>query len=333
MKTSDFHYHLPKDLIALYPAEERGQSRLMVLNKNTGAIEHKKFSNITEFLRPGDLLVFNDSKVIPARLYGAKETGGKVEILIERVLNESRATAHVRSAPKTGSLMVLENGTRAKITGRQDDLYLIELKSGDWFSVMDAIGHIPLPPYIDREDAPEDRNRYQTIYARAPGSVAAPTAGLHFTEEILSNLKSKGVKTAFVTLHVGAGTFQGVRTENITDHKMHAEYIDVPEDVIEKTTNARAKGGRVIAVGTTSLRSLETAQGKPFRGESDIFIYPGYDFKQVDGLITNFHLPESTLLMLVCAFAGYRNAMNAYQSGIDEKYKFFSYGDAMIITD
>lgn len=331
MKVSDFDFALPPELIAQYPKAQRNASRLLYLNKTSGAITHKNFIDLPELLAPNDLLVFNDTKVIPARLFGNKATGGKVEILIERILDINLALAHVKASktPKVGA-EILVNNFKATVIERQNDLFKLKF-SEEIVAILEQVGHMPLPPYITRADELSDKERYQTVYAKHKGAVAAPTAGLHFDKEILGKIKNK----AFITLHVGAGTFQTVRVENVTEHKMHAEYIEVSEAVCEQIKQAKANGGRIIAVGTTCVRSLETAAKtgaiKPFKGETDIFIYPGYKFNCIDGILTNFHLPKSTLLMLVCAFAGFDRVMRAYQAAIQEHYRFFSYGDAMLI--
>lgn len=336
MRTSDFDFHLPEELIAQYPLEQRTASRLLHVSGEQLIDRH--FSDICDLLSPNDLLVFNNTRVIPARLHGHKESGGKVEVLIERVLDEHHVLAHVRASksPKAGSRLILEDAVHATMLGREGDLFKLKfLGEQSVIALLDAHGHMPLPPYIERADEEDDQQRYQTVYAKHPGAVAAPTAGLHFDESLLNRLLNKGVKSAFVTLHVGAGTFQPVRVENIEDHHMHSEYIDVDAMVIEQIQQTKARGGRVIAVGTTSVRSLESAamQGElaEFHGDSQIFIYPGYEFKVVDAMITNFHLPQSTLLMLVSAFAGYKNIMQAYRHAVEEKYRFFSYGDAMLL--
>ncbi len=343
MRRSDFHFDLPDELIAQYPAAERTASRLLCLDGNSGALADRRFRDLPQLLRAGDLLVFNDTRVIPARLFGHKETGGKVEVLVERVLDEHRVLAHVRASksPKPGSCLTLEGGVNAEMLGRQGELFELAL-SGDGeesaLDLLEAHGHMPLPPYIERADASDDRERYQTVYADKRGAVAAPTAGLHFDQVMLDTLAAQGIESAFVTLHVGAGTFQPVRVDDIRDHHMHAEYIEVGESVVEAVARTRARGGRVVAVGTTSVRSLESAahagggELRPFAGDTDIFITPGYEFRVVDALLTNFHLPESTLLMLVSAFAGYENMMAAYRHAVNERYRFFSYGDAMFLT-
>lgn len=350
MLVSDFHFDLPDELIARYPTKERTASRLLYLNGNTGEFADQHFTDVLEHLNEGDLLVFNNTRVIPARLYGRKLSGGKVEALVERVLDEHRCLAHVRAskAPKEGTVLVFGedklgegNGLTATMTERHDTLFELQFAGeAPLFDLLQQAGHMPLPPYIDRPDEDADQERYQTVYSKVLGAVAAPTAGLHFDQNLLAKLKEKGVNTAFVTLHVGAGTFQPVRVENILDHKMHAEYAEVSQDVVDQILQTKANGKRVIAVGTTSVRSIESAAQavknpehliEPFFSDTSIFIYPGKTFKVVDALVTNFHLPESTLIMLVSAFAGYRTTMNAYAHAVIEKYRFFSYGDAMFI--
>ncbi|MFL1465919.1 tRNA preQ1(34) S-adenosylmethionine ribosyltransferase-isomerase QueA [Marinobacter sp. DUT-3] len=339
MNVSDFHFDLPDELIARYPLKERSASRLLSLDGLSGETRHLRFTDLPDLLQPGDLLVFNDTRVIPARLFGQKETGGQVEVLVERVLGEREILAHVRAskALKEGQKVLLEDGTALRMTGRDEALFHLFCDSDEAIlDVLDRIGHMPLPPYVDRPDESSDRERYQTVYAREAGAVAAPTAGLHFDEPLLATLKERGVDVAWVTLHVGAGTFQPVRVERIEDHIMHSEVAHVPEATVDAVKRTRARGGRVVAVGTTSVRSLESATRggvlRPFRGETDIFIHPGYRFQAVDAMVTNFHLPESTLIMLVSAFAGYNNVMSAYADAVREKYRFFSYGDAMFIT-
>ncbi len=338
MQKSDFYFDLPLELIAQYPTKERRDSRLMAIDRQTATIQHQQFSDFPSYLRAGDLLVFNNTKVIPARLFGEKLTGGKVEVMLERLVGEHRVLAQVRASksPKVGSQLLLENCLQAEVLNRHDDLF--ELKFDPQQSALDwlqQVGHIPLPPYIKREDTREDQERYQTVYATHHGAVAAPTAGLHFDHAMLNELTEQGIEQAFVTLHVGAGTFQPIRVDNITNHKMHSEVIDVSENVCEQIRHTKAKGGRVIAVGTTSVRCLESASRngdiQSYQGETEIFIYPGYSFQCVDALLTNFHLPESSLIMLVAAFAGYPLTMDAYRQAIIERYRFFSYGDAMFI--
>ncbi|WP_111640687.1 tRNA preQ1(34) S-adenosylmethionine ribosyltransferase-isomerase QueA [Marinimicrobium alkaliphilum] len=339
MRRQDFYYSLPDELIARVPASERRGSRLLHLNGPDGQVAHRQFPDILALIEPGDLMVFNDTRVIPARVFGRKDTGGQVEVLVERVLDTQRVLAHTRASksPKPGSQIILEDGTEIAVVARHDALFELEFPAGQSaLEVLEGIGHMPLPPYIDREDEALDRERYQTVYARNKGAVAAPTAGLHFDDELLQQLADKGVQTAFVTLHVGAGTFQPVRADDIREHRMHSEVMHLSEAVAEQVRTTRAAGKRVIAVGTTSVRCLETAakggEIAPYEGDTDIFIYPGYTFKVVDALITNFHLPESTLLMLVSAFAGYRHTLAAYRAAVAERYRFFSYGDAMFIS-
>ncbi|TWI58455.1 S-adenosylmethionine:tRNA ribosyltransferase-isomerase [Pseudomonas duriflava] len=337
MQVSDFYFELPETLIARHPLPERRASRLLVLDGPSGAIQHQHFSDLLDYLRPEDVMIFNDTRVIPARLFGQKESGGKLEILVERVLDEHRVLAHVRSSksPKPGSYIVVEGGGRAEMLARHDALFELRFDEAV-LPLLDRAGHMPLPPYIDRPDEEADRERYQTVYARKAGAVAAPTAGLHFDEAMLAAIREKGIETEFVTLHVGAGTFQPVRVARIEDHHMHREWLQVSQSVVDAVTRCQARGGRVIAVGTTSVRALESAardgQLKPFSGDTDIFLYPGRPFHVVEGLITNFHLPESTLLMLVSAFAGYTQTMAAYAAAVENQYRFFSYGDAMFVT-
>jgi S-adenosylmethionine:tRNA ribosyltransferase-isomerase len=340
MQLSDFDFYLPKELIAKHPSKNRSACRLLSLDSHTGKVEDNVFTDIIDKINLGDLLIFNNTKVIPARLYGKKASGGKIEILIERILDNNRALAHIRASksPKAGAELILGENDPIKVTmlTRHDALFELQFPD-DVLSILNKIGHIPLPPYIDRPDNEQDREVYQTVYSKVPGAVAAPTAGLHFDKSLLEKLKHKGVEMAFVTLHVGAGTFQPVRVENIETHIMHSEYAEVPETVVEAVLACKARNKKVIAVGTTSVRALESAAQKtgkiaPFFADTQIFIYPGYQFKVIDSLITNFHLPESTLIMLVSAFAGYENTMKAYQHAVKENYRFFSYGDAMFIT-
>lgn len=346
MLRSDFHFELPDELIAQYPLPERSASRLLCLDGASGAIDHRHFSQLPSLLREGDLLVFNDTRVIPARLWGQKETGGKLEILVERLTGTHTALAHIRSSksPKPGTRILLTPeqgaepcGLELTVTGRDDALFLLSSEGGPALSqMMREVGHMPLPPYIERSDEAADQERYQTVFAAREGAVAAPTAGLHFTDALLNEVATMGVQCCTVTLHVGAGTFQPVRADNIEDHRMHSEYIEVDEAACAAVRETRARGGRVIAVGTTAVRSLESAslggEIAPFTGDTDIFIYPGYRFRSVDAMVTNFHLPESTLLMLVSAFAGREPIMAAYAAAVAERYRFFSYGDAMFIT-
>ncbi len=337
MRVADFRFELPETLIARHPLAERRASRLLTLDGPTGEINHRQFADVLDHLQPGDLMVFNNTRVIPARLFGQKASGGKLEVLVERVLDAYRVLAHVRSSksPKPGSMILIDGGGEAEMLARHDALF--ELRFNEpVLPLLERVGHMPLPPYIDRPDEAADRERYQTVYAERAGAVAAPTAGLHFDQPLMEAIAAKGVSTAFVTLHVGAGTFQPVRVERIEDHHMHTEWLEVSQEVVDAVAACRARGGRVIAVGTTSVRSLESAARdgvlKPFSGDTDIFIYPGRPFHVVDALVTNFHLPESTLLMLVSAFAGYPETMAAYKSAVAEAYRFFSYGDAMFIT-
>jgi len=339
MKKSDFNYELPEALIAQYPLTERTASRMLCLNKETGAIVDRQFTDLFDLLDAKDLLVFNDTKVIPARLFGQKQTGGKVEILIERILNDHQAVAHVRAskAPKPGNIIELDHGFSCEMQARVDDLFQLSFKgAANVLAILEKIGHIPLPPYITRADDESDLSRYQTVFAKQAGAVAAPTASLHFDQPSLDRLKAKGIASAFVTLHVGSGTFQPVRVEDLSQHLMHKEYFQVPQITVDAVQQARARGGRVVAIGTTAVRALESAaqsgQLQAGLGDTDLFITPGYQFKAVDALLTNFHLPESTLLMLVSAFAGYSAAMNAYQHAIKREYRFFSYGDAMFLS-
>ena len=338
MRKSDFNFDLPVTLIAQAPLPERAASRLLCLDGSNGSLTDRQFTDLPTLLRTGDLLVFNDTRVIPARLFGEKDTGGRIEILLERLLSERRALAQVRASkpPKPGQGLRLDGGVSAKIIARQGEFYEIEFEIREsLLTVLERIGHVPLPPYIDRADASADRERYQTVFAHTPGAVAAPTAGLHFDAPMLTRLAALGVESAFVTLHVGAGTFQPLRVEEIAQHHMHSEWLEIGAQTAARVNTAKQDGRRVIAVGTTVVRALETAtqdgRVRPYAGETDIFIYPGYRFACVDGLITNFHLPESTLLMLVCAFAGTENVLNAYRHAVRERYRFFSYGDAMFV--
>lgn len=338
MKVSDFCFDLPAHLIARTPLKERSQSRLLVYDRQTQSSNHHHFFEIKKFLKPGDCLVLNNTKVLPARLFGNKQTGGKVELLLERVLDEKNILCHVKAskAPKIESLIRIADSMILELRARKEALFHFELKGdGTVVELLETYGHVPLPPYIDRVDTEEDKVRYQTVYAKEKGAVAAPTAGLHFTESLLSELKEMGVTLCELTLHVGAGTFQPVRVDDILAHQMHSEWAMVSESAVEKILNTKAMGGRVIAVGTTVVRSLETAgksgQLKPFCGETDIFIYPGFEFKVIDAMVTNFHLPESTLIMLVSAFIGRQQTLDLYQQAIDNAYRFFSYGDATLL--
>jgi len=337
MKTRDFAFDLPDELIARYPQAVRSSSRLLHLDGMTSALAHRQFTDLLNLVEAGDLLVFNNTRVIPARLFGQKASGGKLEALIERVLGDHEALCHIKSSrsPKPGADIELE-GARVEVVGREGALFHLKFHVDNLINWLEDVGHMPLPPYMEREDELSDRERYQTVYNEKPGAVAAPTAGLHFDNELLQALKDKGVNLAFVTLHVGAGTFQPVKVDDVTEHEMHAEYVEVDEALCEQVRAARARGNRVVAVGTTSVRSLESASQsgeiQPFYDDTRIFIYPGYEFKSVDALITNFHLPESTLIMLVSAFAGKSHVMNAYEVAVQERYRFFSYGDCMFIS-
>lgn len=335
---SDFDFALPEDLIAQHPAEQRSASRL--LDGRGGTPVDRIFRDLPELLDPKDLLVFNNTRVIKARLYGAKASGGAVEALIERVLPGTREVwAHMRASksPKPGAVVRFADAFDAEVLGRcgpDNGLFHLRL-SGDPFELLEQHGHVPLPPYIAHDDSADDVRRYQTVFAREPGAVAAPTAALHFDEALLERLAARGIQTAHVTLHVGAGTFQPVRVDNLADHKMHSEWFQVPQETVDAIERCRAQGGRVTAVGTTTLRALESAAvGGLLRAgarETDIFITPGFDFQVVDRLITNFHLPKSTLMMLVSALAGYEHIMALYRHAIEQRYRFFSYGDAMLL--
>ncbi|MBS0569086.1 MAG: tRNA preQ1(34) S-adenosylmethionine ribosyltransferase-isomerase QueA [Proteobacteria bacterium] len=343
MKKSDFHYDLPPELIAQAPLSERSASRLLVVDVPARGFADRQFTDLGEYLKPGDLLMFNDTRVLPARLYGRKETGGAVEILIERVTGAHEAIAQigVSKKPKAGSRIILddgglEDGSVLEVLGREGEFYTLRYGGHEPLEkLLLRLGHMPLPPYIARADEAADAERYQTIYAKSPGAVAAPTAGLHFDAPLLEALRAKGVDFGYVTLHVGAGTFQPLRSERIEDHTMHREWLNVGAELVEKIRRARARGGRVVAVGTTVVRALESAmragEVQPFAGETQIFIFPGYKIASVDALVTNFHLPESTLLMLVSAFAGRELMLDAYRHAVEQRYRFFSYGDAMLI--
>lgn len=336
MNVDDFDFDLPDELIARHPPPQRRDARLLTLTA-TG-VGHARFPDLAGQLRPGDLLVFNDTRVIPARLHGRKESGGRIEALIERLLGDNEALAHVRASksPRPGNWLIFEAGIAAQVRGRRGELFHLAFTGCDSaLAALERIGHVPLPPYIDRPDDAADQERYQTVYAREPGAVAAPTAGLHFDEALIELLRGQGIETGFATLHVGAGTFQPVRVARVEEHHMHSERFRIPEVLVEQVAAARARGGRVVAVGTTALRALEAASADGHlcagEAETDIFIYPGYCFRQVDALVTNFHLPRSTLLMLISAFAGREPVLAAYREAIAERYRFFSYGDAMFI--
>jgi len=336
MRRTDFHYDLPPTLIAQHPLAERSGSRLLCLDAHGLADRH--FRELPSLLAPDDLLVFNDTRVVPARLFGRKETGGAVEFLVERLLDTRTALVQARASKpwRAGMRVLFTDGVEARVLERVDEFLKVDFSGMPLLHFLNAHGHVPLPPYIARDDAAEDRERYQTVFARVPGAVAAPTAGLHFDAALLQEIERRGVRRAAVTLHVGAGTFQPVREEDILDHKMHSEQLEVGAEVCAVVEETRRRGGRVVAVGTTAVRSLEAAAAdgtlKPLRGETAIFIYPGYRFRVVDALVTNFHLPESTLLMLVAAFAGRERVLEAYRHAVEQRYRFFSYGDAMFLT-
>ena len=334
MLISDFNYKLPDDLIAKHPTSDRRDSRLLVLKDN---VSDRRFVDLPDLIRPNDLLVFNDTRVIKARLSARKDTGGKVEILIERITKPSSALVHLKSnkSPKLGNNLILEEDVKAKILSRKKDLFELQF-STDIGSFIEVHGKVPLPPYIDRSADISDDDRYQTVYARDPGAIAAPTAGLHFDNKMLKEIKDAGANLSWLTLHVGAGTFQSLREEQIHDNKLHSERVEINEECCQAVHKAKSSGGRIIAVGTTSVRALECASSdgmiSPFSGETDMFIYPGYNFQIVDAMITNFHLPRSSLLMLVAAFAGKDRILDAYKHAVSKKYRFFSYGDAMFLT-
>jgi S-adenosylmethionine:tRNA ribosyltransferase-isomerase len=338
VKIQDFDFDLPSDLIAQFPPERRASSRMLHLEGSSGALRDTSFTELPRYLRAGDVMVFNDTRVIKARLHGVRDTGGRVEVMVERVLDAQRVQAVVRAshAPKPGSRLFLGNAIEVVVLEREDGFYTLRFEhESTVIDLLERYGTLPLPPYISRPATKADEARYQTVYAKQAGAVAAPTAGLHFDEDMLMTLKAMDVIIANVTLHVGLGTFQPVRVENIADHGMHKEIFHVPEETVESIARAKAGGGRVLAVGTTSLRALEAAAAdgelKPGAGETDIFITPGYRFRVVERLLTNFHLPRSTLLMLVSAFGGMENIRRAYRVAIEEGYRFFSYGDAMLI--
>jgi len=344
MRTEDFNFYLPDALIAQHPTADRSASRMLYLNSSKGELADKMFINLPEHLQAGDLLVFNDTRVIKARLFGAKHTGGNVEVMIERVINQHTAYAQIRAsrAPKIGACLTLSNAFDVEVTARHDDLF--ELRFLSETSVLDLLeqhGALPLPPYITHAATSDDEERYQTVFSKHLGAVAAPTAGLHFNDAMLDTLKQKGINIAYVTLHVGAGTFQPVRVDNINEHKMHSELYSISQTTVDMINATKNNGAKVTAIGTTALRALESAARvtksntkgnlQAGNGDTDIFITPGYQFKVVDRLFTNFHLPKSTLLMLVSAFAGIENIKTAYEHAIHEHYRFFSYGDAMLI--
>ena len=338
MKKSDFHYELPEALIAQAPLPERSASRLLVVPPGDAAFVDRQVRDLAQWLAPGDLLVFNDTRVIPARLFGQKDTGGRVEILIERLLPDNAARAQIGASktPKPGSRIALDAGGEAEVLGRDGEFYQLRFHvDGALESWLLHAGRLPLPPYIKREPGADDDERYQTVFARQVGAVAAPTAGLHFDDALLQGLRAHGVQFGHVTLHVGAGTFQPVRVDDVREHRMHSEWLNVGAELVEQVRRTREAGGRVVAVGTTVVRALESAmvdgELRPFAGETRIFIFPGYRIRSVDMLLTNFHLPESTLLMLVSAFAGKQRVFAAYEHAVRERYRFFSYGDAMLL--
>jgi len=338
LKKSDFDFDLPHELIAQTPLAERSASRMLLLDVAAGRRQDRMFRELPGFLQPGDLLVFNDTRVLPARLYGRKESGGAVEILIERVTGAHEATVQlgVSKKPKEGARIELADGSHALVLGRDESFFRLHFEAPEPLEkLLLKLGEMPLPPYIERHADAADLERYQTVYAREPGAVAAPTAGLHFDEPLLAALRERGVNFGYVTLHVGAGTFQPVRVEDISGHHMHSEWLNVGAGLVEQIHRTRAAGGRVVAVGTTVVRALESAtvdgELRPFAGETQIFIFPGYRITSIDGLITNFHLPQSTLLMLVSALAGREFMLDAYRHAVEQRYRFFSYGDAMLI--
>lgn len=338
MKLSDFDYDLPEALIAQEPLPERAASRLLHLDRARRGMDDRMFAELPDLLRSGDLLVFNDTRVIPARLAARKASGGRVEILVERVADDRTASVQLKVSkkPTPGAVLITDGGVELRVAGRDQSFWKLECPAeGGWPALLAAEGHMPLPPYIRRDDVELDRERYQTVYGRREGAVAAPTAGLHFDDGVMARLDARDLRRAFCTLHVGAGTFQPVRVDDIRAHRMHAEWLEVSPELVKAVRDTRAAGGRVVAVGTTAVRSLETAAAggelRPFAGDSRLFIYPGYEFRVVDAMITNFHLPRSTLLMLVSAFAGREFVLAAYRHAVERRYRFFSYGDAMLI--
>jgi len=339
MKVSDFNFDLPEHLIAQAPLPERSASRLLHVRRSAPELIDRQFATLPALLEAGDLLVFNNTRVIPARLFANKASGGRVEVMIERLTGPRTARVQLRAnrKPAPGTELLIGARVRLRLLERDDAFWAIEIDAGpDWPDLLDEVGHMPLPPYIQREDTDEDRHRYQTVYGEVPGAVAAPTAGLHFDEKVLAELDRRGIQRGSCTLHVGAGTFQPVRVDDIKDHKMHAEWLQVDAGLVDQINRTRAEGRRVIAVGTTAVRSLETAAAasgdiEPYTGDSRLFIYPGFEFRVVDALVTNFHLPGSTLMMLVSALAGRDRIMSAYEHAIDKQYRFFSYGDSMFI--
>ncbi len=339
MLTKDFSYNLPEGLIAQNPVDERGNSRMLVLERGLG-IADTSFQKLPEYLKSGDLVVLNDTFVIPARLFLEKESGGKVELVLERIIDRKELMVQLRAnkTPKSGTILILDDKKMFLVKKKIEDLFLLNyLGEGEIINLFNEFGHVPLPPYIKRIDNSVDKERYQTVFSDKPGAVAAPTAGLHFTKDMLNKLSENGINNVKLTLHIGTGTFQPVREEYVSEHKMHSEYMSIDKDVINRIIETKNNDGRILAVGTTVVRSLESAVRNDvltaFEGETDIFIYPGYKFNVVDMLLTNFHLPESTLLMLVCAFAGKENVIEAYHHAISKQYKFYSYGDAMLLIN
>jgi S-adenosylmethionine:tRNA ribosyltransferase-isomerase len=339
MRTTDFDFYLPDALIAQHPVEKRSDSRLLCLDGTSGQLLDDQFKNLLSHITANDIIIFNDTRVIKARLFGRKSTGGAIELMIERILNSHEALTQIKSSrsPKAGAILTLADSIQAEVLGRENDLFHIRFRhQSDVFTILEEHGHLPLPPYIQHQADTEDETRYQTVFAKHLGAVAAPTAGLHFDQSMLDKIHASGVSIAYITLHVGAGTFQPVKVAHIEDHKMHSEHYHIPQTTVEMIERTRANHGNVFAVGTTALRALESAalSGKLQSGhnETNIFITPGFEFKVVDKLLTNFHLPKSTLLMLVSAFAGYDNVRAAYQHAVAQSYRFFSYGDAMLIS-
>ena len=339
MQRTDFTFDLPDNLIAQHPPTSRTSSKLLFIDPDTNKFKDLSFLEFPQLLNPKDLLVFNNTRVIPARIFGHKASGGKIEILLERILNKNQILAQIRASktPKPNTDLYLDSDIKVTVLQQLDNFFKLEFHdTRSVYEILPEIGHIPLPPYIKRTDTPIDKERYQTIYASKLGAVAAPTAGLHFDTTMIQQIQNMGIETTFITLHVGAGTFSPIRVNDISQHTMHAEYLQVSQQVCEQIQATRARGGRVIAVGTTSVRALETATDngiiKPYQGETRLFITPGYKFQSVDALLTNFHLPESTLLMLVSAFAGQKQVLAAYRHAVAQQYRFFSYGDAMFMN-
>ncbi|WP_069469954.1 tRNA preQ1(34) S-adenosylmethionine ribosyltransferase-isomerase QueA [Candidatus Marithrix sp. Canyon 246] len=339
MQRTDFTFDLPDNLIAQHPPTSRTSSKLLFIDPDTNKFKDLSFLEFPQLLNPKDLLVFNNTRVIPARIFGHKASGGKIEILLERILNKNQILAQIRASktPKPNTDLYLDADIKVTVLQQLDNFFKLEFHdTRSVYEILPEIGHIPLPPYIKRTDTPIDKQRYQTIYASKLGAVAAPTAGLHFDTAMIKQIQNMGIETTFITLHVGAGTFSPIRVNDISQHTMHAEYLQVSQQVCEQIQATRARGGRVIAVGTTSVRALETATDngiiKPYQGETRLFITPGYKFQSVDALLTNFHLPESTLLMLVSAFAGQKQVLAAYRHAVAQQYRFFSYGDAMFMN-